>query len=259
MGFGKRLFVFLLIIILLGLLSVYWPNITGNAINNQQQTNYQRENAVVTKIVDGDTIHVRINGNNKDEIIRFLGINTPEKGKEYYKEAKDFLIKTIENNSIEILRDITDKDQYGRKLRYVFYDNRMINVEILENGLATSFMLDNLVYEDKLKNAESFAKNNKIGLWGRSSSNCVDCIKLKELNPDEDFFILENSCSFNCNLNGWLVKDDANHFFKINNLNAGESEKYDSLIIFKKEVWNDNGDRFFLRDEKGKLAIFYEY
>jgi micrococcal nuclease len=259
MGFGKRLLMFLLIIILLGLLSVYWPKLSGNVIYNNLKADYSKENAYVTKIVDGDTIHVKINGNEKDEIIRFLGINTPEKGKEYYKEAKDFLIKNIENNSIEILRDITDKDQYGRKLRYVFYDNRLINVEILENGLATSFMLDNLVYEEKLRNAENFAENNNIGLWIKSSSNCAECIKLKEINAEIDFFVLGNDCSFNCNLNGWIAKDDANHFFKINNLNAMESEKYDSIIIFKKEVWNDNGDRFFLRDEKGKLVVFYEY
>lgn len=257
MGFGKRLLVFLLIIILLGLLSYYYPYLTGEVVNNSSSGSYQRESAYVTRIVDGDTIHINLNGN--DETVRFLGINTPEKGKEYYKEAKDFLIKNIENNSVEILRDITDKDQYGRKLRYIFYDNRLINVEILENGLATSFMLDNLIYETKLKNAENFAKNNRIGLWERSSSNCAECIKLKEINANEDFFVLENDCDFNCNLNGWVVKDDANHFFKINDLNAGESEKYDSLIIFKKEVWNDNGDRFFLRDEKGKLVVFYEY
>jgi len=78
MGIGKRVFIFLLIILLLALISIFYPYLTGNATNNQQQTNYQREPAlVVTRIVDGDTIHVKIK-NGSEEIIRFLGINNPK-------------------------------------------------------------------------------------------------------------------------------------------------------------------------------------
>ncbi len=252
MGFAKRFVMFLLIIILLGLLSFYWPNLTGNVTNNQQQTTYEKEPAVVTKIVDGDTIHADING--KDETIRLLGINTPEKGKPYAKEAKDFL-KEIENKTVLLLRDKEDTDRYERKLRYVFYDERFINVEIIENGLATTFMLENLKYKDKFTSAENFARENGIGLWKKSTDVCVDCIKLVELNPEIDYFIIKNQCEITCSLTGWLVKDDANHFFKLDNLNSQEEKTYKS----EKEVWNDDGDRFFMRDDEGKLVVFYEY
>jgi micrococcal nuclease len=259
MNFVKRLGVFLLIVIILVLIAYYYPYITGNAssLANQNSNKFVRESGIVTKVVDGDTIHVNING--KDEIIRFLGINTPEKGKEYYEEAKNFLINEIGNRQVEILGDITDKDQYGRKLRYVFYENRLINLEILEQGLGTSFMLEDLKYKDKFVRAEGFAKDNGIGLWKKSSDLCANCIKLIELNPKIDFFIIKNECQFNCNLTGWLVKDDANHFFKIESIGSFESRQYSSIEIFKKEVWNDNGDRFFMRDSKGELVIFYEY
>ena len=33
-----------------------------------------------------------------------------------------------------------------------------------------------------------------------------------------------------------------------------EEKKYES-----KDIWNDGGDRFFIRDGKGDLVIFYEY
>ncbi len=240
-------------ILILSLLAVYWSALTGKVISSPDNKEYEKESAFVIKIIDGDTVETNLG------TIRFLGINTPEKGKPYYQEAKDFLIKNIENKSVEILRDATDTDQYKRKLRYVFYDNRLINVEILEKGLATSFMLDGLIYENKLKTAEAFAKKNEIGLWERSRNICVSCISLEKLEPAEDFFIIKNNCDFNCVLTGWLVKDDANHFFKLGNLEAGQTEKYDSMIIFKKEIWNDNGDRFFMRDKDGKLVVFYEY
>ncbi len=250
----KRLLAFLLIIILLALLSIYWPQLTGNATNNQPQTNYQREPAFVTRIVDGDTIHVKIE-NGSEEIIRFLGINTPEKNKPYYQEAKDFLKEEIENKSIEILRDIEDTDRYNRKLRYVFYNDNLINAEIVQNGLATTFMLDELKYKDKFLNAEKFARENEINLWKKSTDVCAVCIILVKLEPIEDYFILKNNCSQDCSLKGWLVKDDANHFFGLDDLQQGESKKYQS----KQEIWNDNGDRFFMRDDKGNLVVFYEY
>lgn len=248
-----RLFIFLLIIILLALLAIYWPYITGKAISNP--VSYEREKASATRIVDGDTIHVNING--EDEIIRLLGVNTPEKKKPYYSDAKDFLINEIENKSIELLRDKEDTDKYDRKLRYIFYNERLINVEILEKGLATSFMLSDLKYKYKLSNAEEFAQKNEIGLWEKSSDECAGCIKLSKLDAVEEYFIIKNICDFDCDLSGWEVKDDANHFFAITNLQAGGEKRYDSKTNIK--IWNDEGDRFFMRDETGKLVVFWEY
>jgi micrococcal nuclease len=262
MKFAKRLVVFLLIIILLGVLSIYWPKLTGKVSSlssDNENSKFAKEQGFVTKIVDGDTIHVKINGNDKEVIVRFLGINTPEKKKAYYQEAKDFLINEIENKSVELLQDGDDKDRYGRSLRYVFYENRLINVEIVEQGLATTFMLDELKYKNKFVNGEKFARDSGIGLWKKSSDKCVSCIKLVELKPDVDYFIIKNSCDFKCNLDSWSVKDDANHFFKLNPLESGQNSKYDSIEIFKLEVWNDDHDRFFMRDSKGELVLFYEY
>ena len=79
----RRLFIFLLIILLLALLSVYWPKLTGKSINNQE---YKKEPVFVSQVVDGDTFK-DLNG----QSYRLLGINTPEKNKPYYKEAKDFI------------------------------------------------------------------------------------------------------------------------------------------------------------------------
>ncbi len=75
MELGKRLFIFLLIILLLALLSYYWPQLTGQSIANSP-AEYPKEPALVTRIVDGDTIHLNIDY--KDETIRLLGINDPK-------------------------------------------------------------------------------------------------------------------------------------------------------------------------------------
>jgi len=243
----KRILVFIIIIILLGFLAYFYPKLTGESVINNN-IEYQKEECFVNRIIDGDTIVC----NNRT--IRLLGINTPEKKMPYYQEAKDFL-RQIENKTIEVLRDKEDEDKYNRKLRYVFYENELLNAEILQEGLATSFMLEGLRYENKFRDAENYAKNKEIRLWEKSKEECAKCIKLLELNYSAEYFIIRNNCDSDCDLNGWIIKDDANHIFKLDNLNAGEEKRYDSKI----KIWNDVGDRFFMRDETGRLVVFYEY
>lgn len=253
----KRVFIFIVIILLLALLAYYYPQIENSLsgkVSQNTDSSSQKEPAFVKKAVDGDTIDAIING--KEETIRLLGINTPEKNKPYYTEAKNFL-KQLENKTIELLRDGDDTDRYDRKLRYVYYNNQLINAKILERGYATTFMLDELNPEIKtnLINAEISAKNQGLGLWKKSTDKCAVCIKLQELNPEDEFFIIINNCTFNCNLSAWLVKDDANHFFELNDLNSMQEQKY----VSKLEVWNNLHDRFFLRDDNGDLVVYYEY
>jgi len=229
-------------IFLLALLSIYYPEPTGKTIQQ-----YEKESAFVIRVIDGDTIKT------DKGTIRLLGINTPERNKPYYHEAKKFLQK-FENKSIEILRDSEDLDRYERKLRYVFYQDRHLNLEILEQGLATTFMLDDLQYKEKLQRAENNARKQNTELWKQSTHKCAECIRLVELDYEREFFTLQNTCSFDCNLSGWTVKDDANHFFKLNSLAYTASDTYES-----KNIWNNDGDRFFMRDSEGKLVLYSSY
>ena len=155
----KRFLVFVGIIFLLGLLSVYYPYLTGEVVFDSKD--YEKEKCFVNRVIDGDTLVC------DNETIRLLGIDTPEKGEEYYQEAKDFL-KQVENENIEILRDWEDLGKYKRKLRYVFYNGRLINIELLEQGLAKAFIIEDLKYKDKILKAEKFAKENCLGLWEKS-------------------------------------------------------------------------------------------
>ena len=129
----KRLLIFFLIIVLLAILSIYQTNPTGNQIRD-----YQAEQSTIIKTIDGDTINVLING--EEKTIRMLGINTPESNSYLYEEAKSYL-SNFNGKNITLLRDKEDKDQYQRLLRYVFYQDKMVNLEIVEKGLGTSYIL----------------------------------------------------------------------------------------------------------------------
>ncbi|MBT4135288.1 hypothetical protein HOD75_00530 [archaeon] len=250
-------FVFVLILIVLVLGSIFelsskdskFANDKSLVINSGGMKS-AAEKCFVLRVIDGDTIVCDIGE------VRLLGVNTPEKGKDYYDEATWFL-RGLENRSVLLLSDLEDIDRYGRMLRYVFYEDDLINAKILEDGWGTSFMLGGLMFEDKFLRAENDAKNGGVGLWGGSEDVCGVCVELVELNAVDEYFVIGNICEFDCDLSGWYVKDDANHFIKLGEgvLGVEEVKRFES----KSKIWNNDGDRFFMRDGEGGLVVYWEY
>jgi len=250
---AKRLLTFFLIILLLSMFSIIYPRLTGNITEEQE---YKKEPATLLRVIDGDTIVVSGDTIGNNTHIRMLGINTPEKKMPFSNDAKNFL-QQFENKTIFLLRDKEDIDKYDRKLRYVFFEDRLLNKEILENGFANAYMLEDLRYAEEFKLAEKTARLNERGIWTKSSDVCASCIVLRELNATEELFILENDCEFDCILEGWFVKDAGRNTFYLSALKSGEEEK-----VFSKNnqsIWNNAGDQFFMFDKSGLLVEYYEY
>jgi len=134
--------------------------------NNSIKTEYIK----VIGIDDGDTI-VLENG----ETIRYLGIDTPEThhptiGEECGgKEATELNKKLVLNKKIRLIKDKSDKDPYGRLLRYVFTeDGYFANYELLKQGWAQILEMssDNL-FKHTFLDAQNNALKNKLGIWGK--------------------------------------------------------------------------------------------
>ena len=95
------------------------------------------------KVVDGDTIEVKIGQN--FESVRLIGIDAPEiegKTKEKGLESKKYLEKLMENKKIRLEDDKTqdNKDIYDRLLRYVFReDGMLINKEMIKSKMAKEY------------------------------------------------------------------------------------------------------------------------
>lgn len=246
---SKRVVAFVVVILVLAIFSILYPNTTGKAVSQE----YAKEKAILLRVVDGDTIEVTgpILGNNTH--IRLLGINTPEKKMPFANESAQFL-KQFENQTIELLRDLEDTDKYQRKLRYLFFDGRPLNIEILERGLASSYMTSGLKYENALLRAENYSREHGIGLWEKSTERCAGCISLIDLNATAEFFIIKNSCDFDCALAGWFVKDAGRNTFWLKPLASMQQQSFNSS-----SVWNNDADSFFMFDGSGKLVIFFQY
>lgn len=114
----------------------------------------------VVKVVDGDTIEVRIDG--KLESVRLIGIDAPEiegNTKENGIESKNYLVNLIGNEKVRLEADETqdDRDIYDRLLRYVFLKNgKMINEIMIETKMAREY-----TFRTKYKYQEEFRKIGK--------------------------------------------------------------------------------------------------
>ena len=149
-----------------------------------------------SKCVDGDTIKLKVNG--KKERVRLLAIDTPESVtpdkpvEAYGKEASNYTCNLVKNaNKIEIEYDInSDKeDKYGRLLAYVYVDGKMIQEELLKNGLArVAYLYSNYQYTEKFKELENVAKENKKGLWNLDNPD-YEIIDEEEDSNNEKSFI----------------------------------------------------------------------
>lgn len=105
--------------------------------------------AKLIKVVDGDTVDLNVDLGFYIFIqtrFRMAGINTPERGKPGWNEAKQFVIQWFSEHNgectIKTLKPLQDK--YGRYLAYIFadelYPNGTLNRLLIEANLAVEYM-----------------------------------------------------------------------------------------------------------------------
>ncbi len=125
------------------------------------------DSAVVKRVIDGDTVELE-----SGQTLRYIGMDTPEthhplKGQECFgQEASQRNRELVEGKLVRLEKDISETDRYGRLLRYVWVDDRLINQQLVEEGfaLAASFPPD-IAKQDIFRQAELTAKNQTHGLW----------------------------------------------------------------------------------------------
>ena len=92
------------------------------------------ETAIVTNIVDGDTIDVNLNG--QIVRVRYIGMNTPESNEVCGSEATAANAALVAGRTVTMVRDVSETDRYGRLLRYVYVDGVFVNGELVAGGWA---------------------------------------------------------------------------------------------------------------------------
>lgn len=115
----------------------------------------------VIQIIDGDTIIIEGGYH-----VRYIGIDTPEKGQPCFSEATRINKELVEGKKVRLEKDISEKDKYGRLLRYVYVDDIFVNAEIVRLGYAyAKGYPPDTKYQWYLEAMEMEAKKTKRGIW----------------------------------------------------------------------------------------------
>lgn len=103
----------------------------------------------VVNVVDGDTINVIVDGS--VYLVRYIGVDTPELGEPCAEDARAFNASLVSGQEVQLVKDASDVDRYGRLLRYVYAGERFVNFELVAQGYAEA-----VAYPPDTAHAEEF-------------------------------------------------------------------------------------------------------
>ena len=218
------------------------------------QLSPQREKAVISRIIDGDTLELK-----DARRIRLLNINTPEKNIPGSELATKFM-KNYENKEIEL--EITGPDKYNRLLARI-YTPEYLNLKLVEEGLAVKFLVDK--NEEKIfAKAEKSAINSQLGIWKKSKYyNCLESL----IDSKDEIVTLSNNCN-NINIGSWIVKDESRKLYRFNSIELGKvilhsayGEDNGENIFWnsKTDIWNNDKDTLYLFDKDWQIVHVHSY
>ncbi|REK58515.1 MAG: nuclease [Thermobacillus sp.] len=125
------------------------------------------EEAVVERVVDGDTFVIR-----EGSRVRLIGVNTPEitgSAEFYGEEAAAYTKRMLTGKTVWMFKDVSETDRYSRLLRFVFIpgDALMFNERLVREGYANAATYPpDVSLADRFREAEREARSEGAGLWG---------------------------------------------------------------------------------------------
>jgi micrococcal nuclease len=139
------------------------------------------ETGQVVRVVDGDTLIVRIFGGK--ERVRLIGVDAPESVRpdapvEWFgEEASAFTKRLAEGKSVRLVGDprTANRDKYNRLLRYVYLpDGRHLNAEIIRQGYGHAFTWHPFSKLNEFRALEREAREAKRGLWADGGAITIE-------------------------------------------------------------------------------------
>ena len=156
----------LLVLVALVLLRDGWPaprEATGKAEPAQR--------AYVSRVIDGDTIEVRVGG--REDEVRYIGIDTPETVKPgtpvqcFGPQASAFNHRLVEHREVRLVFDRERRDVYGRLLAYVYRGGELVNARLARLGYARTLTIPpNTARAGLFHRLAAVAGRQGRGLWG---------------------------------------------------------------------------------------------
>ena len=127
------------------------------------------EEALIVRVIDGDTVEIE-----DGERVRYIGIDTPESTTQHEcfgDEATARNRDLVEGRVVVLETDVSNRDRFGRLLRYVYVDGVMVNELLVLEGFANASRFPpDVKYQARFLDAQTAAREAEAGLW----SACVE-------------------------------------------------------------------------------------
>jgi micrococcal nuclease len=129
--------------------------------------------AAVVRVVDGDTIRVRL-PSGAEERVRYIGVDTPESVKPgtpvqcFAEAASSFNRRLVEGRTVRLVSDAEARDRYGRLLAYVYRrpDGLFVNAELARRGYARPLTIPpDVRFAERFQALADAARRAGRGLW----------------------------------------------------------------------------------------------
>jgi len=134
---------------------------------NFPQPQGQLVKATVIRVIDGDTIEVRI-GQGSPVRVRIIGYDSPEKDEPFGDRATKFLKALIEGREVLLESDVQALDRYGRRLYHVWLSQTLLSELMLLAGLGRQMTIPpNVKHVDFLTQVQKQGREIGLGIWGK--------------------------------------------------------------------------------------------
>ena len=165
------------ILLMLSLAVAKWAGLPVDFLFENETTASQKAELTegiyeVERCIDGDTL---ILANASRTRIRLIGVDTPETVKPntpvqpFGPEATQFTRDAVSQNGnkVRITFDGTQIDRYDRTLALVWLGDRLLNEQLIREGLGRAQLQYKYSREmkDRFQSAENLAKREKRGIW----------------------------------------------------------------------------------------------
>lgn len=237
----------------------------------------------VVEVVDGDTIDVVLEDGTVERV-RVIGINAPERGECLSEDATAWMDERIGDESVDLVADRSDRDQYGRLLRYVELDGADVGEAMVTEGLAMARRYPpDTARADRLEEAQASAEQAGRGMWrpeacgsapSGASGLTISAVNFDAEGPDADnandeWVKITNAGPEPVDLDGWRLRDESasNRYdfpsgFELApgatvtvRTGCGVDSATDlHWCVSGAAVWNNDGDTAFLLDPAGNIV-----
>lgn len=240
--------------------------------------------AHVIDVQDGDSLVVEIEGT--EERVRLIGVNAPEHDECFGSESAAGLRELVANADVEIATDVEPRDQYGRRLAYVYREGILVNEEVAARGLVLARAYEpNTALQHRIDAAAQEARNNQLGMW--SPDTCASAsgitVEITEIvanppGPDEnnlsgEWVVVTNTGTIEIDLSGWILRDASSvHRYAFPagttlpaashlsvHTGCGTDDVEHRYWCADGPVWGNAGDSALLLDAEGHTAAAFDY